>query len=49
MGAWNAKEIYQQGGHLYDFKEGQNSQPTIKPNFISGALVPYLHGHVNFF
>ncbi len=23
MGAWNAKEIYQQGGHLYDFKEGR--------------------------
>jgi hypothetical protein len=21
--AWNAKEIYQQGGHLYDFKEGR--------------------------
>ena len=27
----------------------ENSQPTIKPNFISEALIPYLYGHVKFF
>jgi len=30
-------------------RKGENSQPTIKPNFISGALIPYLHGHVKYF
>jgi len=30
-------------------RKEENSQPTIKPNFISGALIPYLHGHVKYF
>ena len=30
-------------------RKEENSQPTIKPNFISEALIPYLHGHVKYF
>ena len=30
-------------------RKEENSQPTIKPNFISEALIPYLYGHVKFF
>ena len=30
-------------------KKGENSQQTIKPSFISGSLIPYLHGHVKIF
>ena len=26
-----------------------NSQPSIKQNFITGALIPYPHGNVNHF
>ena len=30
-------------------RKEENSQPTIKPNFISGALIPYPHGNANHF
>ena len=36
-------------GNFINLRKEENSQPTIKPNFISGALIPYLHGNVNYF
>ena len=36
-------------GNFINLRKEENSQPTIKPNFISGALIPYPHGNVNHF
>ena len=43
------KRFISKAGIFIILRKEENSQPTIKPNFISGALIPYLHGHVKNF
>ena len=43
------KKFISKAGIFMILRKEENSQPTIKPNFISGALIPYLHGHVIYF
>ena len=43
------KRFISKAGIFMILRKEENSQPTIKPNFISGALIPYLHGHVIYF
>ena len=43
------KKFISKAGIIMILRKEKNSQPTIKPNFISGALIPYLHGHVKYF
>ena len=43
------KKFISKAGDFIILRKEENSQPTIKPNFISGALIPYLHGNVNYF
>ena len=43
------KRFISKAGIFIILRKEENSQPTIKPNFISGALIPYLHGHVIYF
>jgi len=42
------KKFISKAGIFIILRKEENSQPTIKPNFISGALIPYLHGHVEY-
>ena len=42
-------KLISKAGNFINLRKEENSQPTIKPNFISGALIPYLHGHVKYF
>ena len=48
-GPGTQKKFISKSGIFMILRKEENSQPTIKPNFISGALIPYLHGHVKFF
>tara|TARA_B100000678_G_scaffold283666_1_gene284080 strand:+ start:69 stop:278 length:210 start_codon:yes stop_codon:yes gene_type:complete len=48
-GPGTQKKFISKAGIFMILRKEENSQPTIKPNFISGALIPYLHGHVKFF
>ena len=48
LGSGTQKEFISKAGDFIILRKEENSQPTIKPNFISGALIPYLHGHVKF-
>ena len=43
------KKFISKAGDFIILRKEENSQPTIKPNFISGALIPYPHGNVNHF
>ena len=48
-GPGTQKKFISKAGIFMILRKEENSQPTIKPNFISGALIPYLHGHVKYF
>ena len=49
LGSGTQKKFNSNEGNFIILRKEENSQPTIKPNFISGALIPYLHGHVKYF
>ena len=49
LGPRKQKKFISKAGNFIILRKEENSQPTIKPNFISGALIPYLHGNVNYF
>jgi len=50
MGACGTqKKFISKAGIFMILRKEENSQPTIKPNFISGSLIPYLHCHVKYF
>ena len=49
LGSGTQKKFISKAGDFIILRKEENSQPTIKPNFISGALIPYLHGHVKYF
>jgi len=48
-GPGTQKKFISKAGIFMILRKEENSQPIIKPNFISAALIPYLHGHVKFF
>jgi len=43
------KKFISNAGIFIILGKEENSQPTIKLNFISGALIHNLHGHVKYF
>ena len=49
LGPRKLKKFISKAGNFIILRKEENSQQTIKPNFISGALIPYLHGNVNYF
>ena len=49
LGSGPQKKFISKADNFIILRKEENSQPTIKPNFISGALIPYLYGHVKFF
>ena len=49
LGPRKLKKFISKAGNFIILRKEENTQPVIKPNFISGALIPYLHGHVKFF
>ena len=48
-GPGTQKKFISNAGIFMILSKEENSQLTIKPNLISGALITYLHGHVKFF